>query len=90
MYLKIRKGTTPKELKSIGEFQYFNGVNMMCQHLYPYSMAAQGKFDHPPFFAPSANWFGEFKAFNEYFNRLGYLISNTKDIKMAIPSLWVK
>ncbi len=71
--------TTPKELKSIGEFQYFNGVNMLCQHLYPYSMAAQGKFDHPPFFAPSSNWFGEFKAFNDYFTRLGHLISNTKD-----------
>ena len=71
--------TTPKELKSIGEFQYFNGVNLMCQHLYPYSMAAQGKFDHPPFFAPSSNWFKEFKIFNEYFNRLSYIISNTKD-----------
>ncbi|MBO5736725.1 MAG: hypothetical protein J6S04_02845, partial [Clostridia bacterium] len=34
--------TTPKELKSIADFQYFNGVNMTCQHLYPYSLSAQG------------------------------------------------
>ena len=71
--------TTPKELKSIGDFQYFNGVNMTCHHLYPYSLAAQGKFDHPPFFSPQANWFDEFKAFNDYFTRLGYIVSNTLD-----------
>ena len=71
--------TTPKELKSIGDFQYFNGVNMMCQHLYPYSIAAQGKFDHPPFFSPHSNWFREFKAFNEYFNRLGCIVANTEE-----------
>ncbi len=71
--------TTPKELKSIGDFQYFNGVNMTCHHLYPYSIAAQGKFDHPPFFSPHANWFGEFKAFNDYFTRLGHIVSNTTD-----------
>lgn len=71
--------TTPKELKSIADFQYFNGVNMTCQHLYPYSLASQGKFDHPPFFSPQANWFSEFKSFNEYFTRLGYIVSNTTD-----------
>ena len=71
--------TTPKELKSIGDFQYFNGANMTCQHLYPYSMSAQGKFDHPPFFSPQSNWFEEFKAFNDYFTRLGHLVSNTAD-----------
>lgn len=71
--------TTPKELKSIADFQYFNGVNMTCQHLYPYSLASQGKFDHPPFFSPQANWFSEFKSFNEYFTRLGHIVSNTTD-----------
>ena len=71
--------TTPKELKSIGDFQYFNGVNMMCQHLYPYSIANQGKFDHPPVFSPHSGWFKEFKSFNEYFNRLGYIVANTEE-----------
>jgi len=71
--------TTPKELKSIADFQYFNGVNMTCQHLYPYSLASQGKFDHPPFFSPQANWFKEFKEFNDYFTRLGHIVSNTAD-----------
>lgn len=70
---------TPRELKSIGDFQYFNGVTTMCQHLYPYSLAGRGKTDHPPVFSPHGNWGGSFKAFNEYFNRLGYLIANTKE-----------
>ena len=71
---------TPKELKSIAEAQYFHGVNMMCHHLYPYSIAGQGKYDHPPVFSRHSNWFSQFKDFNEYFNRLGYLVSNTDEV----------
>lgn len=71
---------TPKELKSIGEYQYFNGVSLMCHHLYPYSIAGWGKIDHPPVFSPHSNWFKEFKTFNDYFTRLGYIISNTKEL----------
>ncbi len=71
---------TPKELKSVAEFQYFNGVNLMCQHLFPYSMAAQGKTDHPPVFSKQGNWWEGFKAFNDYFTRLGFLVANTEDV----------
>lgn len=70
---------SPKELKSLAEIQYFNGVNKTCQHLYPYSMAGQGKVDHPPVFSPHANWFEGFKDFNDYFTRLGFIIANTKE-----------
>ncbi|MBQ9759933.1 MAG: hypothetical protein IJW16_01140 [Clostridia bacterium] len=70
---------TPKELKSVGEFQFFHGVNLLCQHLYPYSLAAQGKTDHPPVFSPQGNWFKQFKDFNDYFTKLGFLMANTKD-----------
>ena len=71
---------TPKELRSIGEYQYFNGVNKMCQHLYPYSVAGRGKTDHPPVFSPQANWFDGFKTFNDYFARLGYIVGETEDV----------
>lgn len=70
---------TPYELKGIGDYQYFNGVNMMCQHLYPFSLARGGKTDHPPVFSPHGNWFSGFKTFNDYFNRLGYIIANTAE-----------
>ena len=70
---------TPRELKSIGQAQYFHGVNLMCQHLYPYSMAGRGKTDHPPVFSPHGNWFEGFKEFNTYFDRLGCIVTNTED-----------
>lgn len=70
---------TPKELKSVGDSQFFNGVSLLCHHLYPYSLAAQGKTDHPPVFSPQGNWFSGFGDFNEYFTRLGYLVANTTD-----------
>ncbi len=71
--------TTPRELKSVAEYQYFGGVNRTCQHLYPYSMSAQGKLDHPPFFAKHSNWYDEFKTFNLYFDRLGFIVGETKE-----------
>lgn len=71
--------TTPMELKNVAEFQYFHGVNLMCQHLFPYSLAAQGKSDHPPVFSRQNNWWEQFKVFNEYFTRLGYIIANTEE-----------
>ncbi len=71
--------TTPREMKSIAESQYFHGVNKMCQHLYPYSLAAKGKYDCPPVFGAHSNWLKQFKTFNEYFNKLGYIIGNTKE-----------
>lgn len=70
---------TPKELKSIAEYQYFNGINKMCQHLYPYSLAGRGKTDHPPVFSPQGNWFEGFKTFNDYFAKLSYVVANTQD-----------
>ncbi len=68
---------TPTELRHIGEMQYFCGVNLMCQHLMPYSVAGQGKHDYPPVFSKQNNWWQEFAEFNEHFTGLGYLIANT-------------
>lgn len=69
----------PMQLKNVAEFQYFHGVNLTCQHLFPYSLAAQGKSDHPPVFSRHNNWWEQFRAFNEYFTRLGYLVGNTEE-----------
>lgn len=71
--------TTPRELKSLGEFQYFNGVNLMCHHLFPYSMAGQAKHDHPPIFSKHSNWWSGFRSFNDYFTKLGYIVANTQE-----------
>ncbi len=70
---------TPIELKNLGEWQFFHGVNLLCHHLFPYSLSAQGKSDHPPVFSRQNNWFDGMKDFNEYFTRLGYIIANTAE-----------
>lgn len=69
-----------RELRAIAEKQYVHGVNFMCQHLYPYSLAGQGKVDHPPCFSSHAPWTKEFRTFNDYFTRLGYLIANSREL----------
>ncbi len=79
--------TDPRMLRSIAEKQYVHGVNLMCHHLYAYSLAGQGKTDHPPCFSRHKTWNGDFAAFNAYFTRLGYLLANTRaDVRVAVLS----
>jgi len=66
---------TPKELKKIAELQYAGGVNTMCQHLYAYSERGQRKRDYPAHFSKHLPWQEKMKAFNGYFNNLGYMLS---------------
>lgn len=71
---------TPRELKNIAQFQYIYGVNRMCQHLTSYSLAGQGKLDHPPCFSHHMVWWEDYKIFNDYFARLGCLIGSTSEL----------
>ncbi len=78
---------TPAELRSNAQAQFFHGINKMCHHLYPYSIAGQGKVDHPPVFGPQSNWGEGFRAFNDYVARLGWLVGNTQEqVDVAILS----
>ena len=72
---------TPGELKKIGDFQYVGGVNRTCQHLLPYSEHGQRKRDYPSHFSDINPWIAEyFKEYNDYFTRLGYLLTNSREI----------
>ena len=71
---------TPAELKRIAGFQYACGVNLMCHHLLPYSEHGQRKRDYPAHFNPINPWINEhFRDFNDYFSRLGYLLSESEE-----------
>lgn len=71
---------TPAELKRIAGFQYACGVNLMCHHLLPYSEHGQRKRDYPAHFNPINPWIDEhFRDFNDYFSRLGYLLSESQE-----------
>ena len=70
---------TPEELKRIAELQYAGGVNIMCQHLYPYSERGQRKRDYPAHYSDHNPWQPYLKDFDEYFNNLGYILSRGKE-----------
>ncbi len=66
---------SPRELKHIAELQYAGGVNVMCQHLYPYSIRGQRKRDYPAFYSEHSLWQEKQPTFNTYFNHLGAALS---------------
>lgn len=72
--------TTPMELKGIGDSMYVDGVNFICQHLYPYSSRGERKYDHPLHFSELLPWNEHMSKLNEYFNQLGCLLSLGKDV----------
>ncbi|MBE6903468.1 MAG: hypothetical protein E7480_02560 [Ruminococcaceae bacterium] len=71
---------TPKELKRILEWQYVNGVNLLCTHLTPYSIRGSRKYDYPAFFAQSNPWFKHFRIFSDYFSKLGMLLAKSNEL----------
>ena len=66
---------SPRELRRIAELQYAGGVNLTCQHLYPYSIRGQRKRDYPAFYSEHNPWQSDLAIFNEYFNNLGSALS---------------
>ena len=71
---------TPQELRAIAEFQYVGGVNLMCQHLVPYSEHGQRKRDYPPHFSKINPWVDKaFGEFNGYFAVLGEILTNSRE-----------
>ncbi len=71
---------TPGQLRRVAGFLYANGVNLMCQHLVPYTESGAKKRDHPAHFSPVNPWVKEnFKDFNDYFTRLGFILGEGKE-----------
>lgn len=66
------------ELKRIGEWQFVHGINLLCQHLQSYSLRGLRKRDYPPSLFYQQPWWGDYKAFNDYFARLSLLLSEGK------------
>lgn len=68
---------TVPELKRIIDWQYVNGVNMLCTHLTPYSLEGSRKYDHPAFFCNINPWFKKFNVFSDYVSKLGCMLSES-------------
>lgn len=71
---------SPKELKNIADFQYVNGVNLTCQHLYSYSYRGQRKRDYPAHYGPQNPWQEHLADFDEYYNNLGTILSRGEEV----------
>ena len=87
---------TPKELKSIADYQYNYGVNVMCFHLLPYSERGERKNDYPAHFSSFNAWIDKGIApFNRYFDYLGDFIRKGKEnvnvaVLFTVRSIYVK
>lgn len=69
------------QVKAIAEAQYVGGVNLMCQHLLPYSERGNRKRDYPAHFSWANPWVRHgFRPFNDYFTRLGYLLGESREL----------
>ena len=66
---------SPTELKNIADYQFSGGINMLCHHLYPYSIRGQRKRDYPAHYSDYLPWQKHLKDFNRYYNHLGYMLS---------------
>ncbi len=72
---------TPKELKIITEWLFVYGVNVICQHLVPYSEHGQRKRDYPAHYSEYNPWVKkDYKSFNDYFARLGFLLGESEEV----------
>lgn len=67
-----------EEMKWILEWQYVNGVNLLCQHLQAYSIKGSRKRDYPPSFFTQQSWWEKFSHFSDYVGRLGVALSEGK------------
>lgn len=72
---------SPKELKKLLEFQFVNGVNLICLHLFPYTEFGQRKRDYPLHFSEINPWVKKnFKQFNDYFAVLSSLLAESEEV----------
>ncbi|WP_320128892.1 glycosyl hydrolase [uncultured Sphaerochaeta sp.] len=63
-----------EEMRWIVNWQFVNGVNIVCQHLQAYSLKGFRKRDYPPSLFYQQSWYGEYSRFQDYLGRLSTLL----------------
>lgn len=69
----------PLELKRIADVQYANGVNLICQHLYPYSERGQRKRDYPAHYSEHNPWQPHMADMERHYSRLGRILADGEE-----------
>lgn len=67
--------------KWIGDWQFVQGVNLRCPHLALYSLKGCRKRDYPPSFNYNTSWWKYNKIVEDYFARLGSVLSEGKIVR---------
>ncbi len=75
---------SPLELKRIADVQFVGGVNLICEHLYPYSERGQRKRDYPNHYSPHNPWQGEYRDFETYYTHLGAALSEGRELASVL------
>ena len=64
-----------EELKHVYEWQMVKGINLLCQHLSPYSLEGLRKRDYPAGHFFQNPWWKDYRDFNDFASRMGMLLS---------------
>ena len=67
-----------EDQKWIGEWQYVQGVNLLCQHLALYSLRGRRKRDYPPSVFHQQPWWPYHRIIGDHFARLGAVLTQGK------------
>ncbi len=65
-------------MKWMYQQQLAHGINLLCQHLEGYSLRGKRKRDYPSSSFIHQPWWSEYKRVNDYFSRIGMLLSEGK------------
>jgi len=68
------------ELRWIAQWQYVNGVNLLCQHLSAYSIQGLRKRDYPASLHIQSPWFEVYRPLQDYFARTGAALAEGADM----------
>ncbi len=84
-----------EKMRRLMEWQFVNGVNLICQHLQAYTLRGHRKNDYPPSMFYQSPWWDEYKSFIETEARIGKILADGKfspDVLMIHPmhSIWMK
>lgn len=77
-----------EELKWIAEWQFVNGVNLICQHAQDYTLKGVCKRDYPPSLFVQQTWWEDYNKFTDYLGRLCVVLSQgnqTADVLLLHP-----
>ena len=66
---------TMERMKWIADWEYVLGVNLFNPHGFHYSIEGERKRDWPPSMFYHHTWWPQYKLFNDYLSRMGYLLS---------------